>query len=108
MKTFLKPNKFKVIFFLIFIIVTLLVFVIGDVTRSDILESIYAILYFPAVVFIYFFMRLTIFKTCSISFGEEFCIYDQTIPVIVSIPIFLIYVYLLASTFNIFINKLKK
>jgi len=107
LKEFFKLNKFKIIFSLIYIITTLLVFLIGDYLHSRILEIIFAILYFPALLFAWNFQFLSIFKRCSNSFGDELCSYDQTIAVILSIPVFVIYVYIISCLVYSLIYKNK-
>lgn len=84
LKEFFKPNKFKLIFFIAFIVITLLVFIIGEKLKSGILESVFVILiYFPAIL--------------TSGWSE-----------IYSIPIFLLYFYILSCLLDIFVGKLKK
>lgn len=108
LKEFFKPNKFKIIFSLTFIIITLLVLLIGDSLHSGVLEIVFVILYFPALVFAGNFRLLPIFKRCFDSFGEEVCYNDSTLAFILSIPVFISYVYALSCLVYSVINKIKK
>ncbi len=108
LKEFFKPNKFKIIFSLIFIVITLLVLLIGDSLHSKVLEIVFAILYFPALVFAGSFRLLPIFKRCFDSFGEEICHNDSTVALILSIPVFISYVYALSCLLYSVIIKIKK
>ena len=66
-------------------------------------DVVFAILYFPAAVFAWYVSQLPIFKTCSLSFGVQLCTYNQAVATWLSIPVFLIWVYLLSCLFDRFI-----
>ena len=103
---FLRPDKFKIIFSVVFIIITAGVFFLAAEfpnLNTQMVNTVFAILYFPAAVFVFSFSQLPIFKMCSLSFGYQLCIYDQTVAVWLSIPVFLIWVYLLACAADKFI-----
>jgi len=101
---FFKFNKFKIIFLLAFIVITGLVFWLADFLDSNIFAIIFAILYFPALFFAWNFQFLPIFKFCS----GDICSYHQTIPVRISVLVFIVYVYLLACLIDLIIHKLRK
>lgn len=93
---FFRLNGFKIIFSSIFIVVTLLVLLVADSADSRVLEFAFAILYLPALVFAGIFSQLPVFKRCWISSGEEICSHDPTVALILSIPVFILYVYALS------------
>ena len=102
-------NKFKAIFSVLFIAVTAVLFLLGDNfpnLNTPALNIAFAVLYFPAGLFVFYFSQLPVFKTCSLSFGEQICSYNQTVAVWLSIPIFLIYVYLLACVIDKFLHRI--
>lgn len=107
LKEFIKPNKFKISFSLLFILVTVLVFLTGDYFDSRILEIIFIILSFPALFFAWNFQFLPMFKRCWVSFGEEICSHYQTVALILAIPIFIIYVYIVSCLAYSLVNKNK-
>lgn len=106
-KEFFKFNKFKMVFSAAFIVITFLALLIGDALHSEILSTVFAILYFPALFFAWNFQFLPIFERCWISFGEEICSHDSTIALILSIPIFIVYVYTVSCLIYFICNKFK-
>jgi hypothetical protein len=108
---FLRPNRFKLIFSLLFIGFTGLVFFLGANSKdfnTTTLDVVFALLYFPAAIFAFYFSQLPMFKTCSPSLGQEMCVYNQGVAVWLSIPVFLIYVYALACVLDAFVMHRKK
>lgn len=107
LKEFFKPNKFKIIFLLVTIVITLIIFLTAALLTINFLAILFVILYFPALFFAKNFQLLPMFKHCSLSFGEELCYYDQTVAVILSVPIFILYVYIIACVIDLLRKKMR-
>lgn len=103
----LKPNRFKVNFFLGYFLLATVVFLVGAYVPSfntPVMNYFFAALYFPAAVFISFFSQLPMFKHCS----GDICAYDQTVAVWLSVSVFIMYAYFLACLVSKILTHRKK
>ena len=92
LKDFLKPNKFKISFLIIFIVISFIVFIVDRIFNVGILKSIFQLIYSPAILLV---------NLLCLPFGEEICESNLIVFKILSIPIFIFCVYILACLINI-------
>lgn len=105
MKSFLKPNRFKIVFSLIFVLLTMACLGIAEYAKGNIISEIanwaFVVLYFPGAAFTGLLGLSPIFKKClphNDGTITEICYWDTPQYVFVlGLVIFLIYVYILSA-----------